>query len=144
LVGRASAPSGASTGAAEACELRDGDQQRYDGLGVQHAADHVAKKIGPALVGLDSSDQRAIDQRLIDLDGTPNKSRLGANAILAVPLAAPRAAALAKQIPLYPHIASLSPPRPPTHPVGHGSPDSAPRLRLPLPMVNMISGGKHA
>ena len=80
-------PSGASTGAAEACELRDGDMSRYDGLGVLTAVANVMNEIGPAIVGMDPLDQAAIDQRLIDLDGTPQKSRLGANAILAVSLA---------------------------------------------------------
>jgi enolase len=127
-VGRASVPSGASTGAAEACELRDGDASRYDGLGVQRAVANVASEIAPALAGLEATNQEAVDQRMIDLDGTPNKSRLGANAILAVSLASARAAVAATKRPLYCHIADLC----------HCEP------RLPIPTVNMISGGKHA
>src|SRR5262245_41337854 len=91
IVGRASVPSGASTGAAEACELRDGDASRHDGLGVRRAAANVAHEIGPAIVGIDPADQQSLDERMIALDGTPQKSRLGANAILAVSLAAARA-----------------------------------------------------
>jgi enolase 1/2/3 len=140
VFGRASVPSGASTGAAEAHELRDGDEARYDGLGVRQAAAHVTTIVGPALAGHDAADQSGLDQRLIDLDGTPTKSRLGANAILAVSLAAARAAATAKDLPLYRHIANLV--------TSHHSPLSTrhppARPRLPLPMVNMISGGKHA
>jgi enolase len=128
VLGRASVPSGASTGAAEACELRDGDMSRYDGLGVLTAVGSVINEIGPAISAMDPLDQAAIDQRLIDLDGTPQKSRLGANAILAVSLAVCRSAAAWKQTPLYRHIAEIS---------GH-------EPRLPLPMTNMISGGKHA
>src|SRR6059058_3875188 len=94
-IGRASVPSGASTGAAEACELRDGDPNRYDGLGVRRAVGNVIESIYPAIVGCDPGDQPVIDQRLIELDGTATKSRLGANAILAVSLASARAAALA-------------------------------------------------
>ncbi|MDX1946323.1 MAG: phosphopyruvate hydratase [Pirellulaceae bacterium] len=130
VVGRASVPSGASTGAAEACELRDGDPARYDGLGVRLAVENVNHLIGPALVGCDAADQVAIDGALIALDGTPHKMRLGANAILAVSLACCRAAALAAGEPLYRRLHRLS--AAPTSP------------QLPLPMVNMISGGKHA
>jgi enolase len=125
IVGRASVPSGASTGAAEACELRDGDTGRYDGLGVKQAVENVIREIGPAVAGLDAADQSALDQRLIDLDGTPNKSRLGANAILAVSLANARAFALSHGKPLWLSLC-LS------------------KAQMPLPMVNMISGGKHA
>src|SRR5262245_33867273 len=128
LVARASVPSGASTGAAEACELRDGDASRYDGLGVRHAVQNVIETIGPALVGVHPAGQQVLDQRLIDLDGTESKSRLGANALLAVSLAAARAATEAKRVPLYRHLADLC--------------GSTPRV--PLPMTNMISGGKHA
>jgi enolase len=127
-IGRASVPSGASTGAAEACELRDAADPWYAGQGVRQAVENVCRVLGPAVVGCDPADQPALDQRLIELDGTPNKSRLGANAILAVSLASARGAALAKQVPLYRHVAELA--------------QTAPRM--PLPMVNMISGGKHA
>jgi enolase 1/2/3 len=127
-VGRASVPSGASTGTHEAIELRDGDPRRYGGLGVRRAVSNVQNEIGPAVRGLPADDQDGIDRRLIDLDGTPTKSRLGANAMLAVSLAACRAAAAARDIPLYRHIAGLCGVRP----------------TVPLPMVNMISGGLHA
>jgi enolase len=127
--GRASVPSGASTGAAEACELRDGDDPWYDGLGVRQAVANVNDVLGAAVIGLDPADQAAIDSRLIELDGTANKSRLGANAILGVSLAAARAAAVGRGVPLYQHLYDLSQ-------------QTAPRM--PLPMVNMISGGKHA
>jgi enolase len=130
IVGTASVPSGASTGAAEACELRDGDAGRYDGLGVQKAVGNICSLIGPAVVGCDVVEQAAIDGQMIELDGTPNKSRLGANAILAVSLAAARAAAIANQMPLYRHVGGF---------LGKGIVP-----RMPLPMVNMISGGKHA
>jgi len=128
IVGRASVPSGASTGAAEACELRDRDAARYDGSGVRRAVANVIDHISPAIVGYDLADQAVIDQRIIDLDGTPTKSRLGSNAILAVSLATARAAAEAQRVPLYRHIAQLCGRKP----------------HLPLPMTNMISGGKHA
>src|SRR4051812_21537143 len=108
LVGRASVPSGASTGAAEACELRDGDATWYDGLGVRRAVNNVMEVIAPQLQGSDPRQQVSVDQRMIDLDGTANKSRLGANAILAVSLATARAAALANRVPLYRHIADLA------------------------------------
>jgi len=135
IIGCASVPSGASTGAAEAHELRDGDPQRYDGLGVQHAVANVVQQIGPALKGLDPTTQTAIDERLLDLDGTPQKSRLGANALLAVSLATCRAAAHSKSIPLHQHISHLFTTH---HSPTHHSPT------LPLPMTNMVSGGKHA
>jgi enolase len=125
IIGRASVPSGASTGAAEACELRDGDASRYDGLGVLQAVENVNRVIGPSVSGLDSADQSALDRRLIDLDGTLNKSRLGANAILAVSIANARAFALAQGQPLWQSLALST-------------------AKMPLPMVNMISGGKHA
>src|SRR5262245_12228548 len=127
-IGRASVPSGASTGAAEASELRDAGTRRYDGLGVRRAVNNVHQQIAPALVGAEAGDQPAIDRRMIEVDGSPNKANLGANAILAVSLAAARAAALASGVPLYRHLADLA------------KCDS----RMPLPMVNMISGGKHA
>jgi enolase 1/2/3 len=128
MVGMASVPSGASTGAAEARELRDNDATWYDGLGVQRAVRNVIEVFGPATSGFEPGQQEMIDERLIQLDGTPNKSRLGANAILAVSLANARAAACSRQTPLFRHIADLCGCEP----------------RLPLPMVNMISGGKHA
>jgi enolase len=128
VTGRASVPSGASTGAAEACELRDAELNRYDGAGVQRAVRNATQAIAAAIANMDPMDQAGVDQRMLELDGTPNKSRLGANAILAVSLAVARAAGAARQIPLYRHLADLS--------------RSVPRM--PLPMVNMISGGKHA
>jgi enolase len=130
IVGRAIVPSGASTGSAEACELRDGDPSRFDGLGVLNAVRNVIDIIAPAVIGCDATNQAAFDRRLIELDGTSNKSRVGANAILAVSLAAARAAALAKGTPLYRYIREL---------LGNKVDE-----RLPLPMTNMISGGKHA
>jgi enolase len=136
IVGRASVPSGASTGAAEACELRDSDSPWYDGLGVRRAVESVRREIGPALLGADASDQAGIDGMLVELDGTTAKSRLGANAILSVSLAAARAAALAERMPLYKHLAQL------LAAASYG--DAAARPQMPLPMVNMISGGKHA
>jgi enolase len=132
--GRAIAPSGASTGAAEAHELRDGDAERYDGRGVRQAVEHVRRTIGPALLGFDAIDQQAVDARLLELDGTPQKKRLGGNALLAVSLAAAHAAAASKRIPLYRHLADLARQADPT----------APEPRVPVPMINMISGGLHA
>ncbi|MDP1796194.1 MAG: phosphopyruvate hydratase, partial [Planctomycetaceae bacterium] len=131
---RAIAPSGASTGTAEACELRDGGT-RLGGKGVRRAVGHVREEIAAALIGMDASQQTALDERLIALDGTPNKSRLGANAILAVSLASVYAAADALGRTPSEHF----------HHVWqheHGGMNSTPAL--PLPMVNMISGGKHA
>jgi enolase len=127
-VGRASVPSGASTGVAEACELRDANGNWYDGLGVRLAVQNVHQQIGPVLIGCDPADQQLVDQRMIELDGTPNRSRLGANAILAVSLASARAAAAVQQMPLYRWLGKLA--------------NTSPQL--PLPMTNMISGGKHA
>jgi enolase len=124
--GRFSVPSGASKGHQEALELRDGDRQRYHGMGVQKALDSINRVITPKIVGLDSRDQSKIDRLLIDLDGTENKSRLGANAILGVSMAVSRAAADTAHSPLY---QSLSSGRKPL---------------LPLPMMNIINGGKHA
>jgi enolase len=128
-VGVASVPSGASTGAAEALELRDGDPARYAGLGCRRAIENVNTHIAGALVGRAVEGQEQLDRRMIDLDGTPNKSRLGANAILAVSIAFARACADAANVPLYTHFARL---------VGR-KPDSLPRLT-----VNLFSGGKHA
>src|SRR6266850_2233585 len=101
VIGRAIVPSGASTGEHEALELRDGDQARFLGKGVQKAVDHVRDVIAPTLIGMDASDQAAVDGALLALDGTPTKSHLGANAILAVSMATARAAALGHDLPLY-------------------------------------------
>ncbi|MCH1414122.1 MAG: phosphopyruvate hydratase, partial [Glaciecola sp.] len=108
VMGRAVAPSGASTGSREALELRDGDKGRYLGKGVLKAVAAINDKITPALIGLDAADQANIDQVMIDLDGTENKEVLGANAILAVSLAVAKAEAIATGIPLYEHIANLN------------------------------------
>lgn len=126
---RAAVPSGASTGKFEALELRDGDPKRYDGKGVLKAVDNVHKVIAPALVGTDACDQRALDEKMLELDGTPNKSRLGANAILGVSLAAARAAAQSQDVPLYRHLMDL---------IGETTP------RLPIPLMNVLNGGVHA
>ncbi len=125
-VGRAIVPSGASTGAHEALELRDGDPARYGGKGVLRAVANVHAVIGPALVGRSPFDQEAIDRLLLELDGTPNKSRLGANAVLGVSLAVAHAAAAARRLPLYQYL---------------GGPDAH---RLPLPLFNILNGGRHA
>ena len=124
--GRAAVPSGASTGAHEAVELRDGDKARYLGKGVTKAVAAVNGDIAEALIGLDAEDQRELDQAMIDLDGTPNKSRLGANAILGVSLAAAKAAADARGLPLYRYVGGVS------------------ARTLPVPMMNIINGGEHA
>ncbi len=124
--GRAAVPSGASTGAHEAVELRDGDKARYLGKGVTKAVAAVNGDIAEALIGLDAEDQREIDQAMIDLDGTPNKGRLGANAILGVSLAAAKAAADARGLPLYRYVGGVS------------------ARTLPVPMMNIINGGEHA
>ncbi|ALH80724.1 phosphopyruvate hydratase [Sphingopyxis macrogoltabida] len=124
--GRAAVPSGASTGAHEAVELRDGDKGRYFGKGVTKAVAAVNGEIAEALIGLDAEDQREIDMAMIDLDGTPNKSRLGANAILGVSLAAAKAAADARGLPLYRYVGGVS------------------ARTLPVPMMNIINGGEHA
>jgi enolase len=129
-VGAASVPSGASTGAAEALELRDGDPARYAGLGCRRAVENVNTAIAGALVGRAVEGQEQLDRLMIDLDGTPNKSRLGANAILAVSIAFARACAEASNRPLYDHFARLA---------GRAKADSLPRLT-----VNLFSGGKHA
>ncbi len=128
--GMAAAPSGASTGSREALELRDGDKARFLGKGVLKAVGAVNGPIAAALLGKDAQDQAAIDQIMIDLDGTENKSNFGANAILAVSLANAKAAAAAKGMPLYAHIAELN-----------GTPGV---YSMPLPMMNIINGGEHA
>jgi enolase len=128
-LGRASVPSGASTGAHEAVELRDGEPDHYGGLGVRRVVATVRDVIAPAIRGLLAADQARLDTALIELDGTPNKRRLGANALLSVSLATCRAAALSAAIPLYRHIAGLAQVAQPT---------------IPLPMVNIVSGGLHA
>lgn len=129
VVGRANAPSGASTGSREALELRDGDKKRYLGKGVQNAVGNVNVDIRELLVGRSVFEQAAIDQAMIELDGTESKSKLGANAILAVSLAVARAAAIEKKIPLYQYIAEL-----------RGQSD----FTMPVPMMNIINGGEHA
>jgi enolase len=125
-LGRAAVPSGASTGAHEAVELRDGDPKRYGGKGVLTAVAHVNQEIASALRGYDALDQRAIDERLIHLDGTANKSRLGANAVLGASLASARAAARARGQPLYRYLAGTD------------------GLLMPVPMFNILNGGRHA
>ena len=129
-LGRAAVPSGASTGTREAVELRDGDQRRYGGKGVLKAVEHVNTVLKGAVIGSDPRDQRALDARMIGLDGTENKGRLGANAILGVSLAAARAAAADARLPLYRHLAQLSPR--PHEPV------------MPVPQMNIVNGGAHA
>jgi enolase 1/2/3 len=132
--GRAIVPSGASTGAAEAFELRDTAQARFDGRGVSQAVANVRDTICPALVGYDTLDQRKIDARLVELDGSRDKRHLGGNALLAVSLAAAHAAAAARGVPLFRHLNELF------KQLDSGAPDP----RMPLVMVNMISGGLHA
>ena len=124
--GRAAVPSGASTGAHEAVELRDGDKARYLGKGVTKAVAAVNGEIAEALIGMEAEDQRDLDMAMIDLDGTPNKGRLGANAILGVSLAAAKAAADARALPLYRYVGGVS------------------ARTLPVPMMNIINGGEHA
>ena len=126
VVGRAAVPSGASTGAREAVELRDGDKDRYFGKGVLNAVENVNTEICEALIGLDSSEQGTIDQIMIDLDGTKTKSRLGANAILAVSLAVAKATAKNLSMPLYRYLGGVGP------------------MDLPVPMMNVVNGGAHA
>ncbi len=128
--GRAAVPSGASTGEHEALELRDGDKSKYLGKGVLKAVANVNNEIAKAMVAMDAADQRALDKRMIELDGTPTKSRLGANAILAVSMAAARAAAAAQNVPLYKYLARYSS-------------DTSANL-LPCPMMNILNGGAHA
>jgi len=129
-IGTACAPSGASTGSREALELRDGDASRYLGKGVLKAVDAVNSKIRDALVGKDAADQRALDQIMLDLDGTENKANLGANAILAVSLAAAKAAAVSLKKPLYAHIADIN--------------GTSGKFSMPVPMMNILNGGEHA
>ncbi len=124
--GRAAVPSGASTGAHEAVELRDGDPARYGGKGVTKAVAHVNGEIARAMSGVDATDQAALDRRLVELDGTPNKARLGANAILSVSMAAARAAAAERGVPLYVHLGSAA------------------SRTLPVPQMNILNGGAHA
>lgn len=128
--GRAAAPSGASTGSREALELRDGDKSRYLGKGVQQAVANIHDSIAPALAGVDATDQARVDQLMLELDGTENKEKLGANAILAVSLAVAKAAASSKGMPLYAHIAELN--------------GTAGQYSMPLPMMNILNGGEHA
>lgn len=139
VMGWAIAPSGASTGRYEAHELRDTDDERYGGLGVLGAVTHVRTLLAPAVIGLNSGDQQAIDAAMCEADGTPDKLRCGANAILAVSLAAAHAAAKVAGIPLARHMQTLF-----RHALAAGGVDSNAAMSLPLPMVNMISGGKHA
>ncbi len=126
VLGRAAVPSGASTGEHEAVELRDGDSKRYLGKGVTKAVENIVAQIGPAIGSMDAMEQRAVDDRMIELDGTPNKGRLGANAILAVSLATARAAAAHQRAPLYRYLG------------GAGA------NLLPVPMMNILNGGAHA
>ena len=126
VMGRAAVPSGASTGEKEAIELRDGDKSRYLGKGVLQAVEFVNTEIAEAIIGLDASEQAFIDQTMIDLDGTENKSRLGANAILAVSMAVARAAAEDAGLPLYRYLGGSA------------------RMEMPVPMMNIINGGAHA
>ena len=130
IMGRAAAPSGASTGSREALELRDGDKSRYLGKGVLKAVGNVNGPIREALVGRNAQDQKGLDLAMIELDGTDNKEVLGANAILAVSLAAAKAAAADKNIPLYQHIADLN--------------GTSGQFTMPVPMMNIINGGEHA
>jgi len=125
-ISSAKVPSGASTGSHEAIELRDGDRARYDGKGVRHAVENVRRVLGPALRGAGAEDQRALDHRMIELDGTPDKSQLGANAVLGVSCAVARAVARSRKVPLWRYLAGDR------------------RAVLPVPMVNILSGGLHA
>jgi enolase len=125
-IGRAAVPSGASTGAFEAIELRDGDAKRYGGKGVLKAVEHVNTEVSEAIVGLDASEQAFIDKTLIELDGTENKSRLGANALLAVSMAVAKGAAEEAGLPLYRYFGGSGP------------------MQMPVPMMNVINGGAHA
>jgi enolase len=126
VMGRAAVPSGASTGTREAIELRDGDGSRYLGKGVMQAVENVNTEISEAIIGLDAQEQAFIDQTMIDLDGTENKSRLGANAILAVSMAVAKAAAEESGLPLYRYFGGMGP------------------MQMPVPMMNIINGGEHA
>src|SRR5882762_6439541 len=124
-LGRAAVPSGASTGEHEAIELRDGDARRYRGKGVLKAVRNVAETIAPAVLGMDAFDQAGLDARLIALDGTPNKGKLGANALLGVSMAVAHAAAAALDVPLYRHLGGVH---------AHV---------LPVPLMNVVNGGAH-
>ena len=126
VMGRAAVPSGASTGTREAIELRDGDKSRYLGKGVMQAVENVNTEISEAIIGLDAQEQAFIDQTMIELDGTDNKSRLGANAILAVSMAVAKAAAEESGLPLYRYFGGMAP------------------MQMPVPMMNIINGGEHA
>ena len=126
VMGRAAVPSGASTGSREAIELRDGDKARYGGKGVLKAVEHINTEISEAVLGLDASEQAFLDKTLIDLDGTDNKGRLGANAMLAVSMAVARAAAEESGLPLYRYLGGMG------------------GVQLPVPMMNVINGGAHA
>ncbi|MFN4326823.1 MAG: phosphopyruvate hydratase [Azonexus sp.] len=126
VMGRAAVPSGASTGTREAIELRDGDAGRYLGKGVMQAVENINTEISEAIIGLDAQEQAFIDQTMIDLDGTDNKSRLGANAILAVSMAVAKAAAEESGLPLYRYFGGMGP------------------MQMPVPMMNIINGGEHA
>ncbi|SPE35900.1 enolase [Burkholderiales bacterium] len=126
VMGRAAVPSGASTGSREAVELRDGDKSRYLGKGVQSAVEHVNTEISEAIMGLEAAEQAFLDRTLIDLDGTENKSRLGANATLAVSLAVAKAAAEESGLPLYRYLGGVG------------------ALQMPVPMMNVVNGGAHA
>jgi enolase len=126
VMGRAAVPSGASTGSREAVELRDGDKSRYLGKGVQTAVEHLNTEISEAIMGLEASEQAFLDRTLIDLDGTENKSRLGANATLAVSLAVAKAAAEESGLPLYRYLGGVG------------------ALQMPVPMMNVVNGGAHA
>ena len=126
ILGRASVPSGASTGENEALELRDNDRTRYGGKGVRKAVKHINEVIAPALVGMEVTDQRGIDQKMLELDGTPTKSKLGANAILGVSLAVAKAGAKALNVPLYRYLGGAN------------------TYVLPVPMMNIINGGSHS
>lgn len=130
IVATACAPSGASTGSREALELRDGDKSRYLGKGVLNAVAGINTTIRDALVGMDATDQRALDNKMLELDGTDNKANLGANAILAVSLAAAKAAAQSKGVELYAHIADLN--------------GTSGQYSMPVPMMNILNGGEHA
>ena len=126
VLGRAAVPSGASTGSREAIELRDGDKKRYGGKGVLKAVEHINTEIVEAIIGVDATEQSFIDKTLIDLDGTENKSRLGANAILAVSMAVAKAAAEESGLPLHRYLGGAAP------------------MAMPVPMMNVINGGAHA
>jgi enolase len=126
VMGRAAVPSGASTGSREAIELRDGDKSRYLGKGVLKAVEHINTEISEAVLGLDASEQAFLDKTLIDLDGTDNKGRLGANATLAVSMAVARAAAEESGLPLYRYFGGMG------------------KMQMPVPMINVINGGEHA